>query len=51
VHSFDSFAIFTMSSEFDIILAFLVPYVNVSSEELEDDNKDQACVEEHEKVP
>lgn len=38
-------------SEYDIILAFLVPYVKVSSEDFEDENKDQACVKEHERVP
>jgi hypothetical protein len=41
---FSFFFNLTMSSEFDIILAFLVPYVKVSSEEFEDNNKYQACV-------
>ncbi len=41
---------YNVFSEFDIILAFLVPYVKVSSEDFEYENKDQACVKEHERV-
>jgi hypothetical protein len=42
---------YNVFSEFDIILAFLVPYMKVSSEEFEHENKEQACVEEHESMP
>jgi hypothetical protein len=41
---------YNVFSEFDIILAFLVPYESVS-EEFEDENKEQAFVEEHESMP